>query len=70
MFSIIYILKRKDIAFIEASVLIISTLLNNVIKLIIRREILEVLKLVIEKSFDFLQDILWHQYPCKEYLYK
>ena len=53
LFIVFIIFKRKDIAFIEASVLIISTILNNVIKLIIRRERPEVLKLVIEKSFSF-----------------
>lgn len=53
LFIVFIIFKRKDIAFIESSVLIISTILNNVIKLIIRRERPEVLKLVIEKSFSF-----------------
>ena len=53
LFVIFMILKRKDVAFIEASVLIISTIINNVVKLIIRRERPEVLKLVIEKSFSF-----------------
>lgn len=53
LFVTFIILKRKDIAIIEASVLIISTVINNVVKLIIRRERPEVLKLVIEKSFSF-----------------
>lgn len=53
LFGIFIILKRKDIAFLEASVLIISTIINNVVKIIIRRERPEVLKLVIEKSFSF-----------------
>ena len=53
LFITFIILKRKDIAILEASVLIISTVVNNVVKLIIRRERPEVLKLVIEKSFSF-----------------
>ena len=53
LFIIFIILKRKDIAFIEAIVLIISTIVNNVVKLIIRRERPNVLRLVTEKSFSF-----------------
>lgn len=53
LFLVFILKKRKDYAFIEASVLIFSTIINNVVKFIIRRERPEVLKLVIEKSFSF-----------------
>lgn len=53
LFLVFILKKRKDYAFIEASVLIVSTIINNVVKFIIRRERPEVLKLVIEKSFSF-----------------
>lgn len=53
LFFIFIFLKRKDISFILAITLIISTIINNIVKLIIRRERPEVLKLVIEKSFSF-----------------
>jgi undecaprenyl-diphosphatase len=53
LFFLFIILKKKNISFILASSLIISTIFNNVIKLIIRRPRPEVLKLVVEKSFSF-----------------
>ena len=52
-FILFIILKKKNISFIIASCLIISTIVNNVIKIIIRRERPTVLRLVTEKSFSF-----------------
>ena len=56
LFVVFLILKKKTHAYLTASVIIISTILNNVIKVIIMRsrpEALEVLKLVIETSYSF-----------------
>ena len=53
LFFLFLILKKKNISFIIASCLIISTIFNNVVKLIIRRPRPEVLRLVTEKSFSF-----------------
>ena len=47
------ILKKKNKGILITSCLIISTIMNNVIKIIIRRPRPEVLKLVIEKTFSF-----------------
>ena len=54
VFIFFLIIKRKDFAFISASILIISTIINNVIKLIIKRgrPVLEN-PLVYEKSYSF-----------------
>ena len=49
LFVVFLILKKKNHAYLTASVIIISTILNNVIK----RERPEVLKLVIETSYSF-----------------
>ena len=53
LFVVFLILKKKNHAYLTASVIIISTILNNVIKVIIMRERPEVLKLVIETSYSF-----------------
>jgi len=53
LFFLFLFLKKKNIAFIIAGCLIISTIFNNVVKLIIRRPRPEVLRLVTEKSFSF-----------------
>ncbi len=53
LFVIFLIFKKKNHAYLTASVIIISTILNNVIKVIIMRERPEVLKLVIETSYSF-----------------
>lgn len=52
-FFLFIILKRKNYGFIIASTLIISTVINNVIKLIIRRDRPLVLVLVEENTFSF-----------------
>lgn len=53
LFVIFLICKKKPQAYLTASVIIISTILNNVIKIIIMRSRPEVLKLVIETSYSF-----------------
>ena len=53
LFVIFLILKKKTQAYLTASVIIISTILNNVIKVIIMRSRPEVLKLVVETSYSF-----------------
>ncbi len=53
LFVIFLICKKKNQAYLTASVIIISTILNNIIKVIIMRERPEVLKLVIETSYSF-----------------
>ena len=53
LFIIFIILRRKNISFIIASCLIVSTIFNNVIKIIIRRPRPEVLKLVTETTYSF-----------------
>lgn len=45
--------KRHNHSYLIASSIIISTVFNNVVKLIIRRDRPEVLKLVVENSFSF-----------------
>ncbi len=70
LFIIFWILKKKNKSYIVASVIIISTLFNVILKNIIRRARPDVLKLVIEKSFSFpsghtmaivsLYGILWY----------
>lgn len=52
-FILFIILKKKNYSYIIASTLVISTILNNVIKIIIRRERPLVLRLVEESSFSF-----------------
>ena len=51
-FILFKILKKKQ-GYILVGVVIISTIFNNIIKLLIRRERPLVLKLVIEKTFSF-----------------
>lgn len=54
IFLIVFIIiKHKNKGFIVTSVLIISTVINNGIKLIIQRERPDVIKLVTEHSFSF-----------------
>ncbi len=53
LFVVFLICKKKNHAYLTASVIIISTILNNVIKVIIMRSRPEVLKLVIETSYSF-----------------
>ncbi len=53
LFFLFLFLKKKNISFIIAAEIIISTLVNNVIKLIIRRPRPTVLALVTEKTFSF-----------------
>ena len=53
LFVVFLICKKKTQAYLTASVIIISTILNNIIKVIIMRERPEVLKLVIETSYSF-----------------
>lgn len=53
LFVIFLICKKKTSAFLTASVIIISTILNNVIKIIMMRSRPDVLKLVIETSYSF-----------------
>ena len=53
LFVIFLICKKKAHAYLTASVIIFSTILNNIIKVIIMRERPEVLKLVIETSYSF-----------------
>ena len=53
LFVVFLICKKKNHAYLTASVIIISTILNNVIKIIIMRSRPEVLKLVIETSYSF-----------------
>ena len=53
LFFIFLLCKKKNYAYLTASVIIISTILNNVIKIIIMRSRPEVLKLVIETSYSF-----------------
>lgn len=53
LFVVFLICKKKTHAYLTASVIIISTILNNVIKVIIMRSRPEVLKLVIETSYSF-----------------
>ena len=51
---IYFILKKKNIiSYLTSSCLIISTILNNVIKIIIRRSRPDVIKLVTETSFSY-----------------
>lgn len=51
---IFFILKKKNIiSYLTSSCLIISTILNNVIKIIIRRSRPDVIKLVHETSFSY-----------------
>lgn len=52
-FLVFLIIKKKNCSFIVATVIIISTVLNNTIKLIIRRPRPEVLALAVENSFSF-----------------
>lgn len=52
-FILFIILKKNNKGYVIASVLIISTLVNNLIKIIIRRPRPTVLALVTEKSFSF-----------------
>lgn len=47
------ILKKKNYGLIITSVLVISTILNNLIKVIICRERPDVLKLVVENTFSY-----------------
>ncbi len=53
LFVVFLICKKKNMAYLTASVIIISTILNNVIKIIVMRSRPEVLKLVIETSYSF-----------------
>ena len=53
LFVVFLICKKKNHAYLTASVIIISTILNNVIKVIIMRSRPEVLKLVVETSYSF-----------------
>ena len=53
LFVVFLICKKKNMAYLTASVIIISTILNNVIKVIIMRSRPDVLKLVIETSYSF-----------------
>ena len=53
LFIVFLICKKKNQAYLTVSVIIISTILNNVIKIIIMRNRPEVLKLVIEASYSF-----------------
>lgn len=52
-FVLFILLKKNNIGYIITGCLIISTIVNNIIKIIIRRPRPEVLRLVIEKSFSF-----------------
>ena len=51
--AIFMILKKNKYGYTITGVLVISTLVNNVVKWIIRRNRPEVLKLVVEKTFSF-----------------
>lgn len=53
IFIIFIIIKKKEIGFVIVGSVIISTVVNNVIKLIFRRPRPEVRRLVVEKSFSF-----------------
>ena len=51
---IIFLIKRKNIqAYLVAGTIILSTIINNIIKIIIRRPRPNVIKLVIENSYSF-----------------
>ena len=53
IFVIFIIIKKKEIGFVIVGSVVISTIVNNVIKLIFRRPRPEVRRLVVEKSFSF-----------------
>ena len=53
LFIIFLIKKRKNLAFTSVSVLIVSTIINNVVKLIIRRPRPAYMPIGLEKSFSY-----------------
>lgn len=53
LFVIFIILKKKNTAFILSASIIISTIINNLVKIIICRERPEVLSLVTENTYSF-----------------
>ena len=53
IFIVSIVMKKKEMGFVIVSSVAISTIVNNVIKLIFRRPRPEVRRLVVEKSFSF-----------------